>query len=577
VIVLVPLSRFRVRWEMATGRPYSKLERLVLRAVREGAANLDDLTTIFHIHRRLLIEALVTLTQAGWLAVSGTEGRAFVMTAEGEAASGVERPTSLVVTPRTTYVVMERLAGLVLPNAEVRFVNRRDLGSYWDAALRLLPKIVSNRLDEGQVQHLLPRRQGERVQWIGPIDLDTSNANWLPVDVDLEADSVVGLPDPWKRPLARRVLAETRAQKDRIDGGVTTEEWKLPRTRRRDRREDTPDVPSRRWRTRVAPTDIIVGQAAHRDALKQALEATPLASSALLAAPSISETGVAAELDVLEAAIFRGVKVDVLWAADRDSGRAALRRLALSLDRRGARGILRFNASSARTNIRALMWEERPGVASAIVGGWHWLDATEEPSERAVAVSIRVRHPRVVAAVIRAAAGAWGAAPTEGLSVTPDRWRIIARELEAREVDDDDAGTQAEVVVDGDHDVLVEMAADTDKLSVLASEEVSREGADRVRAEGLVRGEILFGHARDAAAAAAVEDLATSRVAVTRAPIRGGVLIWRDNVVATGYSFLGPPASGIVRARDVGVRLLGDDALPGTVIRQLRDVAPSGL
>ena len=43
MIVLVPVSRYRVRFEVASGRPYSVLERLVLDAVREGVTSLEPL------------------------------------------------------------------------------------------------------------------------------------------------------------------------------------------------------------------------------------------------------------------------------------------------------------------------------------------------------------------------------------------------------------------------------------------------------------------------------------------------------------------------------------------------------
>src|SRR4051794_4206098 len=79
VILLIPLSRFFVNYEVACGRPYSKLEALILRGVEQGVGSLDELHQTFCIHRRLLIEALVTLTQAGWLAVGSTPGKSFVL------------------------------------------------------------------------------------------------------------------------------------------------------------------------------------------------------------------------------------------------------------------------------------------------------------------------------------------------------------------------------------------------------------------------------------------------------------------------------------------------------------------
>src|SRR5690348_12689916 len=112
MILLIPLSRFEVPYEVGKGRPYSKLEALILRAIEEGAGTLDALRAAFAVHPRLLIEALVTLTQAGWLAVSNEPGRSFVITAEGKQALEVGGvPESLQTWSDETYVLMERLTG----------------------------------------------------------------------------------------------------------------------------------------------------------------------------------------------------------------------------------------------------------------------------------------------------------------------------------------------------------------------------------------------------------------------------------------------------------------------------------
>ena len=65
MIVLIPVSRFRVRYEVAAGFPYSQLDSLVLRAVGEGSTSLEKLVETFQVHPRLLIQSLVTLTHTG--------------------------------------------------------------------------------------------------------------------------------------------------------------------------------------------------------------------------------------------------------------------------------------------------------------------------------------------------------------------------------------------------------------------------------------------------------------------------------------------------------------------------------
>src|SRR5207244_8549279 len=108
MIVLVPVSRYRIEFDVASGRPYSVLERLVLDAVREGMTSLASLHGIFQIPQRRLIEALVTLTQAGWLAVGGNDEPGFMLTAEGHEAlvSGQEPRSSLVLEGTSSFIVM---------------------------------------------------------------------------------------------------------------------------------------------------------------------------------------------------------------------------------------------------------------------------------------------------------------------------------------------------------------------------------------------------------------------------------------------------------------------------------------
>ena len=69
MIVLLPVSRYRVRYQVASGRPYSFFERFILEGVRDGYSSLETLERTFRVHRRVLIEGLVTLVQAGWVAI----------------------------------------------------------------------------------------------------------------------------------------------------------------------------------------------------------------------------------------------------------------------------------------------------------------------------------------------------------------------------------------------------------------------------------------------------------------------------------------------------------------------------
>ena len=98
MIVLLPVSRFRVPYDLARGKPYSRLEHMVLNAVADGGATLRSLADAFRVHDRLLVEAVVTLVNAGWVAVQGGPQASFVLTGAGHAAaSGDREPVSVIV------------------------------------------------------------------------------------------------------------------------------------------------------------------------------------------------------------------------------------------------------------------------------------------------------------------------------------------------------------------------------------------------------------------------------------------------------------------------------------------------
>ena len=73
MIVLLPVGVLRVPFQLASGRPYSYLEELILTSLSEEAKGLDQLCVLFAIHRRIVIEVLVTLMYSGWIALDPVE------------------------------------------------------------------------------------------------------------------------------------------------------------------------------------------------------------------------------------------------------------------------------------------------------------------------------------------------------------------------------------------------------------------------------------------------------------------------------------------------------------------------
>src|SRR4051812_6789753 len=117
MLAFLPVNRFRVSYQVASGRPYSALERLLLEAVREGTATLDGLVDLFCVHRRIVIEGLVTLMQAGWLGLRPGDDHKFEVTDAGRGALAQpgSLPDNIALTEKTAYLVMELVRGQIAP------------------------------------------------------------------------------------------------------------------------------------------------------------------------------------------------------------------------------------------------------------------------------------------------------------------------------------------------------------------------------------------------------------------------------------------------------------------------------
>ena len=141
MIVFIPISVFRVPYEVAAGRPYSYLERLVLEAVSQDTREMEGLCDIFGVHRRIVIEVLVTLMYAGWIALEaraeGT-GNQYCITQAGiraiESSKGAQKvlPAATAIRKASISVVMERTLGQIARNSEVIWHPRANLSHLWE-------------------------------------------------------------------------------------------------------------------------------------------------------------------------------------------------------------------------------------------------------------------------------------------------------------------------------------------------------------------------------------------------------------------------------------------------------------
>ncbi|MFF1955528.1 hypothetical protein ACFVWX_00760 [Streptomyces sp. NPDC058220] len=435
MILLLPVSRFRVTYEVGAGRPYSRLEELVCRMIAEAAqpVTLAQLRETFRVHDRLLIESVVTLVRAGWAAMNLGEGLAITEQGRQTLSTG-KRPQATVVHKVHTSLYMERVGGL-LERETQSGLNVRTLRELKDLKMSpadlerstLAVRNPRNSLSIGQAQGLLPHRAGEWIRWVGEPRMHTKASEFVPVHVDLESRTVTGLPRTWE-PLLTEVLLGAAREREEEMRQFTEEEIGRLITRRPGSRA----VTSRADRMAAVPllpgsALLVPGEAEFRSVARRTIEDAE--TSVLLMVSAIDAVSVKSWEPQLKGALSRGVRVDVLWGeanADGD-GVAELKRIA-SQSAAGSVRSLRFNARPAGTVSQIVVADRRAdggaGTATAVLGGAPLMHADTGPG-RALPALV-VSDAFVVAQIARAAAGWWAETAGEDFSAAVDRWRRLA-------------------------------------------------------------------------------------------------------------------------------------------------------
>ena len=583
MICLVPISRFRVSFEVAAGRPFSQLERMVLRAIRGGVTVLDQMQTTFQMHPRILIEALVTLTQAGWVSFSSQEGGGFLLTSEGATATDEgQSPSTTTVTSKRAFLLLERLTGGIIGNDEIRFKSRTQLKTVWDDAVRLKAEVHENSLDEGQIRQLLPRRQGEWVRWIGPIDMVSKGAHWVPIGVDTAAGTLVGLPDRWRTRLGSVILEEAKRRESTMSPSARAKQWVIggdssERAWRVAGRFDDEIRLGGTWSTDVAEGDLLFNGEEHDSLLLNALEEAT--SSVFVASAFLGTTAIEALREPMLSALSRGVNLDLLWgcAAGAEPGAAVLeglKKLAHEARRDSHAGAFRFNRVASGSHASLLIYDAPTGMF-AVVGSYNWLSAFSGQGGTAN-VSIRLRHEGAVAEVCGCAAGLWAGAESEALSSTADRWRSMAADLErqvakaGRQVGAnraEDGSATIRLVFDREHEAIMrEWSASSQHRLMVFSHRLGPAAESRlVRSDESTVSIFIVAYDftdMDRACLSRIDSMVRrARGTVAKLPhMHAKILVSDSSVCITSYNFLSADPFGTGRrARELGVVIEGAD------------------
>lgn len=499
MIVLVPVSRFRVPYETASGRPYSGLEKAVLSAVADGGATLASLKAAFRVHERLLVEASVTLITEGWIAVVGGPETQFALTAAGNRAlSSDHDPVSVTVAPAGPQtIVMERITGQVARHADARSWRKSDLGSVMRDAVVMRERIFRNSLDEAQVQKLLPRSQGQWVRRIGPISLTSRQTHFVAVEADVGGRRVQGLPPDWHGVLADQVLQYARSVEQTCGDADFAAEQRRPRAGRAasisPKISDVPGAtPNRTTTLRVSRGDVIQDATAHGAAL--AIAFANARTSLALASPISDETAFRQVAEQAADAVRRGVHVHLLFGtvASETSARslvAAANEIGYRADNNGGRARLRARNEPTSSGASLLIYDDPTGRLVALIGDHPWLSSD---APRTQSTGLIVTQQSLCADLARAVSSLWlgRSLGDSRWASSAERWKGLATATEDQAAADEAVGAltheasglAAELLVDDEI-----TGQDRDQAAVRIGSSIN----DISGGEGAVRGLIL--------------------------------------------------------------------------------------
>jgi hypothetical protein len=404
----LPVSRYRVTYQAGAGRPYSPFDRLMLEAIADGHASLDVLEATFCLHRRVIIESIVTLMQAGWVAFEKDTHR-LVATSFGNGV--IARPTALpkniIVSTRADYLVSERVEAQLAKSADVVFYPRATLKPFWDQVAVLAASNIPHPLEPGLIVPLLRRFEGEWIRSCGPMDIVRDGADFVVVDVDTSTGAITGIPTKWIPLLCDKLVERARGKERQLhEGGWTTSGRALDKFVKEESAwaSRAREAEGEEWPLAAGVDRFVLGSEEHLGLLEERL------ASARSYVAIVSDKLDAAHVRRLEpdlrAAIARGVAIDILWGCEiaetsNDVSQDALDPLKkLDYDSRHYtyEGRITVAQASAHWRPRVLISDLGDGF-EVIIGSHDWLGGQQ--SEPAKDVSTIFHENGIVAHICR--------------------------------------------------------------------------------------------------------------------------------------------------------------------------------
>ena len=461
MIAFLPIARYRIQYQLASGRPFSSFERLLLRAIHQGEKNLSTLAHKFGVHRRLVIEGLVTLMQAGWVSL-GSGDSEFVLSPRGErACDGSEGlPPTIIVSDRQQTIVVEKVTGQVARSNEIDFHSRSKLRNLWNSGVALGRRDVSNVIDPGLVSPFLPHQPTEWIRWIGPISVLSDNAAFVVVDVDTASNRITGTPKSWEARLLPECIEQViRREREIADAGGLVDDEDLRQFVRGIGNipdEDILDGESDWSALTLGNGDVLRSCEQHDVAFGELLRNA--ITYAGIVCPTLSFAGVDKLPPLVTEALSRGVLVNIFFGempkkevADGWRAFEVLKKIEYDSGRGKSPGRLVLGMRATECSTSILLADNSDGAA-ATMGGFAWTGSGPESGPKAM--SLRLRDPWVVARLCEILGGFSAADEKFRLGAGFVRLKKAAGELRHRaqaELKPAAGRQEARLILDRDH------------------------------------------------------------------------------------------------------------------------------
>lgn len=424
---LIPISLFFIAYKVGQGRPFSIFEQTVLNAINENITTIDKMYNTLFVHRRIILETLVTLTQSGMVILGGPTDKdsEFILTSYGKSIiSGDDEPTKFFPINRTCIIAMERVTGdLILANyIRSGLIRKRDIIDDLSYAAKIKPVYHENNLDEAEIYRYLPKSKKQWLHNIDTIKLQSKNNLWLRVNVDTVDKLIVGLPLKWQNRLTPYLFDECEIKEiqnfkyKNIDENQTMD-------------EDSKLVNELNFN--LSKDSILLGIKKHEEIFEKALN--EVQQNLFISSTKIDIDCLIDIEDKLNKLQDKKINIDILIndrLIDSKSIEKYITKVNYNRKKNDKCISLRLvKSSEIKSNI--LAWDTIDGF-NCVIGGYQWIRNTKGKESECSLTSVIVHKFEFFPEIARFFASICSETSQKELSSVSDRWRNIASSHEKK-------------------------------------------------------------------------------------------------------------------------------------------------